>query len=170
MIRSVIFLILFFSSQFFLTSNADGQEYFPDRITGKWEGYLQIWSNGSKKDSVRVVLTVASKSNLTWQWKMEYFSEKFPIVKDYLIRVKDKEKQVLITDEGGGVELEDYVFGNKMFSLFETQELWLTSTQELKDEKLIFEVTAGKKSRKLEKEVTNYAVTSMQRAVLTRTK
>lgn len=149
-------------------TKVDAQTYFPDRITGIWQGYLQLWSNGSKKDSVQVILTVAPKKDQTWQWKMEYLSEKTPMTKDYIMRLKDKDKNIFITDEGGGVELEDYVFGNKLFSLFETQDFWLTSTQELKDGKLIFEVTAGKASRKLEKEVTNYAVTSMQRAVLTR--
>ena len=166
MSRPVLIIFLTIGSLLTGSALANAQEYFPDRITGIWEGYLQLWSNGNKKDSVRVILTVAPKSDKTWQWKMEYLSEKVPMVKDYVMRIRDKEKQIFITDEGGGVELEDYVFGNKMFSLFETQEFWLTSTQELKDNKLIFEVTAGKKSKKLEKDVTNYSVTSMQRAVL----
>lgn len=153
-----------------LAANGSGfsQNLFPDQISGTWHGYLQLWSNGTKKDSVQVILTVSPKNDQSWQWKMEYLSEKNPMVKDYTMRIKDKEKNIFITDEGGGVELEDYVFGNKLFSLFETQNFWLTSTQELKDGELIFEVTAGKKSNKLEKEVTNYAVTSMQRAVLRR--
>jgi hypothetical protein len=145
-----------------------GQSLLPDRMTGKWSGYLQIWSNGSKKDSVNVVLTIASKDQTSWQWKMEYKSEKAPMVKDYTLRLKDREKQIFITDEGGGVELEDYAFGDKMFSLFETQDFWLTGTHELKEGKIIFEVTAGKKSKILDAGVTNFAITSMQRAVLNR--
>lgn len=165
-----IFKLLFISAVLLFGSpeKAAAQTLLPDRMVGKWTGYLQIWSNGTRKDSVKVILTIAAKDQSNWQWRMEYKSEKAPMVKDYMIRLKDREKQIYITDEGEGVELEDYAFGNKMFSLFETQDLWLTGTHELKDGKIIFEVTAGKKSRTLDAGVTNYAITSMQRAVLTR--
>ncbi|MFM7329532.1 MAG: hypothetical protein ACKO3B_12435, partial [Bacteroidota bacterium] len=53
-------------------------------------------------------------------------------------------------------------------SMFETHETWLTSTQELSGDHLIFQVTAGKKSRTLEEGVTNFSITSLQRAVLTK--
>ena len=146
------------------------QDLLPDRMTGDWHGYLQIWAAGEKKDSVRVRLSIKSNGKETWQWRMEYFSEKNPAVKDYIIRVKDKAKQVYITDEGGGIELEDYAFGDKMYSLFETNGYWLTSTQELKNGKLVFEVTSGKKSNTLPEGITNYTVSSMQQAVLTKKK
>lgn len=151
-----------------ISLNSYSQEYLPDKMTGTWNGFLQIWSNGQKKDSVQVKLTILRIEKESWQWRMEYLSDKAPMVKDYRLKVKDREKNIFITDEGDGVELEDYAFGNKMYSLFETQDYWLTSTQELRNGKLIFEVTAGKKSGVLDKGVTNYSVTSMQRAVLSR--
>ena len=55
-----------------------------------------------------------------------------------------------------------------MYSLFETNGYWLTSTQELKNGKLVFEVTSGKKSNTLPEGITNYTVSSMQQAVLTK--
>ena len=164
MFRLALLLILALSPT--LTTSA--QELLPDRMTGTWNGFLQIWSNGQKKDSVQVKLTILRETKDSWQWRMEYLSAKAPMVKDYKLKVKDREKNIFITDEGDGVELEDYAFGDKMYSLFETQDFWLTSTQELKNGKLIFEVSAGKKSRDLEKDVTNFAITSLQRAVLTK--
>jgi len=161
-----MFLLALFQLNFFQPSFS--QELLPDHMVGRWEGYLQLWSKGEKKDSVKVNLTIAALGKDSWQWKMDYLSDKNPMTKDYVLRLRDREKQLFITDEGGGVELEDYVFGNKMFSLFETGEFWLTSTQELKGDQLIFEVTAGKKSAVLEKGVTNYSVTSMQRAIMKR--
>jgi hypothetical protein len=166
--RNFIKFTFILAGLFFSPEKTLAQSLLPDRMSGQWTGYLQIWSNGIRKDSVQVFLTIVAKDHTSWQWKMEYKSDKAPMVKDYTIRLKDREKQIFITDEGGGVELEDYAFGDKMFSLFETQEYWLTGTQELKDGKIIFEVTAGKKSRTLDVGVTNYAVSSMQRAVLKR--
>ncbi|MFM7187155.1 MAG: hypothetical protein ACKO14_05010, partial [Armatimonadota bacterium] len=90
--------------------------------------------------------------------------------KDYELRVKDRIKGHFITDEGGGVILEDLVSGDKMVSQFETQDIWLTSTQELRDGKLMFEVTAGKRSDIPSTGVTNITITSVQRAVLKRAK
>lgn len=139
-------------------------------MSGHWEGFLQLWSKGEKRDSVKVQLTVAAKGADSWQWKMEYFSAKNPMIKDYVIRLRDREKQLYITDEGGGVELEDYVFGNKMYSLFETGGIWLTSTHELLGDVLVFEVTSGKQSSKSGQGVGNYGVTSLQKAVMSRWK
>ena len=159
------FLLLILLS---LSLNSFAQDLLPDRMTGTWNGFLQIWSNGQKKDSVQVKLTILRIEKERWQWRMEYLSAKAPMTKDYTLKLKDREKNIFITDEGDSVELEDYAFGDKMYSLFETQDFWLTSSHELRNGKLIFEVTAGKKSRTLDKGVTNYSITSLQRAVLTK--
>ena len=160
-IRLVSFLVL-------ITSFAFTQQLFPDRITGRWTGMLHLWKNGELQDSVLVILTVRPLGAETWQWKMEYKSAMRPMTKDYRIKVLDRKQHTYITDEGAGIELEDYAFGDRMMSMFETQDTWLTSTQELSGELLHFQVTAGKKTRTLDQGVTNYSVTSLQRATLTR--
>lgn len=142
------------------------QPLLPDRMVGVWRGHLQIWSKGVKQDSVEVELTIAPLGQERWKWKMKYKSDKTPMVKDYEIALKDKTKQIYITDEGGGTVLEDYAFGNKLFSQFQTQDYWLTSTQELQYKKIIFEVTAGKRSEGTSNGVINYNVSTLQRAVL----
>ena len=144
------------------------QSLFPDRITGRWTGMMKIWKNGAVQDSVFVILNVRAIGSDRWQWKMEYKSAMNPMTKDYTIRLKDRAKHQFVTDEGQGIELEDYVFGDRMMSMFETGDIWLTGSQEISGENLIFQVTAGKKTTTLEQGVTNYSVTSLQRVVLSR--
>ena len=159
-----------FSLFFLIAVSSAAQALLPDRMSGVWSGHLQLWSNGAKRDSVPVVLTISPLGWDRWQWKMEYRSEKNPMVKDYQLILKDRVRQLFVTDEGGGVVLDDFVYGDKMFSVFETQGIWLTSSQELRDGRLIFEVTAGKRAEATGQGVVNYGVTSLQRAVLTRQK
>ena len=125
-----------------------------------------MYSRGILKDSVKVVLTVAKGSQPNeWTWKTEYLSEKFPMTKDYVLRLKDAETNIYVTDEKNGIELMDYLFGNKLYSIFETQEIFLTSSYELRGKELIFEVTSGKKTGAVVQSVTNYSVDNLQRVV-----
>ena len=166
--QSLRSLLVIFGFLLLFANRTNAQDLLPDRMSGVWVGHLQLWSNGVKRDSVPVVLTVSPRGAERWQWKMEYRSEKNPMVKDYEWRLKDRARQLYVTDEGGGVVLEDFAYGNKMFSAFETQGIWLTSSQELRGDTLTFEVTAGKRLPATGEGVVNYGVTSLQRAVLKR--
>jgi hypothetical protein len=140
------------------------QTYFPDKCAGIWQGMMHIYQSGSLRDSVPVRFTVQKLDSLSWTWKMEYLSEKRPMVKDYILRLKDASRGVFVTDEGDGIELSDHVFGEKMFSVFDVSGLLLTASYELTAGKLIFEVTSGPKPEASDKEVRNYPVLSLQRA------
>lgn len=89
------------------------------------------------------------------------------MVKDYLLRLSEEGKNIYILDEGDGVELQEYLFGNKLYSLFETNDILLTSSYELIDDKLIFEVTSGKRTEQT-KSVQNYSVNFLQRVIFKR--
>jgi hypothetical protein len=139
---------------------------FPEKCIGTWNGVMRMYSRGTLKDSVKVVLTVAKGSQPNeWTWKTEYLSEKFPMTKDYVLRLKDAEKNIYVTDEKNGIELIDYLFDNKLYSLFETENIFLTSSYELRGKELIFEVTSGKKTGASDQPVTNYSVDNLQRVV-----
>jgi hypothetical protein len=160
--KSLIILLCF---GFSIQSNA--QTSFPDKCLGVWSGMMHIYNNETLKDSVQVKFTVAKTSDVNgWIWKTEYLSTKMPVIKDYFLRLKDKEKNVYVIDEGEGLELTAYLFKNKLYSVFETHEILLTSSYELVGNRLIFEVTSGKKLSGVGKEVTNYSVTNLQRVVL----
>jgi hypothetical protein len=84
--------------------------------------------------------------------------------KNYSLILKDGVTQTYLTDEGDGVELWNYLFIDKLYSVFETHDVMLTSSYELQGDRLIFEVTSGRKME-VKKGVTNYSVLNLQRAV-----
>ena len=163
--------LIFTSTYFFLSSicmNLCAQENFADKCEGKWKGTMYIYGKGQIRDSVPVELIVQKTSlPLTWVWKTNYLCNKNPIEKNYKLVLKDTASQTYLIDEGDGVELWSYFFINKLYSVFETHDVMLTSSYELQGDELIFEVTSGKKIED-RKEVTNYSVLSLQRVVFKR--
>lgn len=163
-IRNYIVLSLFLISSC-INTTAIAQENFADKCVGNWEGMMYIYGKGQLRDSVLVQLNV-QKTTVpgTWTWKTKYLSKTNPMEKDYKLVLKDAASQTYITDEGDGIALNDYCFNNKLYSVFETQEVMLTSTYELQGNQLVFEVTSGKKIEG-EKEMTSYSVMNLQRVV-----
>lgn len=144
------------------------QNSFIEGCLGNWKGTMYIYGRGALKDSVSVTLTVAKTADAdadAWTWKTEYLSPKMPMVKDYVLRLKDAAKGHYITDEGGGVELMDYLFNHKLYCVFETAGVMLTSTYELRGNELIFEVTSGRKQTGDNQPLTNFSVDNLQRVV-----
>lgn len=165
----MLFKNLLFTALFSLASfTAFSQDLFPDRCLGQWQGTMHIYYAGQLRDSVPIRFTVAPIDSASWTWRTEYLSDKLPMTKDYILRIKDKQRQMYITDEGGGIELSDYLFGNKLYSVFETEGILLTASYELRDGELIFEVTSGRKAEGPVAGVQSHPVSSVQRAVLKR--
>ncbi len=165
MLTMIKFLTL--SSFILITNTTTAQPYFGDRCLGTWSGTMYIYQYGHLRDSVAVRLTVAKTDQPdAWVWRTEYLSEKLPMTKDYVLRLKDASKNLYVTDEGDGLELTDYLVGNKLYSVFETQGVMLTSTYELLGDELVFEVTSGKKENPTHSEVITYSTTAVQRVRL----
>jgi hypothetical protein len=156
----IAFCILFS----WLSLNA--QTSFPEKCLGIWTGTMHIYNRGSLVDSVTIKLNV-TRTNApdTFVWKTEYLSEKFPMVKDYKLVISDAGKGVFITDEGDGIILMDYLFENKLYSVFETQGILLTSTYEWLGNQIIFEVTSGKELQTTHG-VKSYSILNLQKAIL----
>lgn len=134
---------------------------------GKWKGKMLIYQESLLMDSVDVVMSITPKiKDSVWQWKTEYLSVKMPMTKDYILRVSDRKKGHFLTDEGDGVLLSDYGFGNKLYSQFTTQGIMLTATYEWRNEFLIFEVTSAKLHKSESSEVASYSIKHVQRGVL----
>lgn len=129
---------------------------------------MRMYKDGKVRDSVNIRFTVKpGTAPNTWSWKTDYLSEKMPMTKDYTLKVLNEAAQTYELDEGGGVALNDYHVGNKLYCVFETHDVMLTSTYELREGALIFEVTSGKKLGE-RAGVVNYSVQHVQRAILRR--
>lgn len=141
---------------------------FPERCEGTWKGTMYIWSKGILRDSVGIVFTVNPLQGevLSWNWKTQYLSEIMPMTKNYTLIQSQNQENEFLMDEGDGVVLTNYVFENKMYSLFKVKNNWLTACYELRDDQLIFEVTSGEVSKVSSKGVTNYSFDFLQRVVL----
>ena len=164
LMKHLLILIIFCS--FFLRSSS--QTYFADKCVGIWSGTMYIFAKGHVRDSVAVELNIQKQDNSnTWNWKTSYLSKTMPMVKDYTLKLKDSLSQTYSTDEHNGIELMDYYFNNKLYSVFETHGIMLTSSYELIGDQLIFEVSSGKKIEGKD-EVTSYSVLNLQRAIFKR--
>lgn len=148
--------------------HVNAQQSFPAKCLGTWGGMMYLQTNGKVTDSVQVKLSITQTDKPdTFGWKTEYISEKFPMSKDYLMVVKDLEKGLYILDEQDGIELKNYLFGNKLYSVFEVNGNLLTASYELFEEYLIFEVSSGAELDTTN-QVTNYTVKNLQRVTLER--
>ncbi len=139
---------------------------FPQKCEGKWDGCMYIYSGGVLRDSVRVEFNVAKESDSAWKWRTDYLSPKTPITKDY--RLKMKTANTYIIDEGDGIELLNYVSANKMYSLFETEGIYLTAVYELRGDELLFEVTSSRKlvaGSNADSQVSNFILDATQSVV-----
>ncbi len=142
---------------------------FPERCLGVWEGTMKIYRYNDLQDSVKVRFTAAKTDvDSIYTWKTEYLSPTRPLVKDYKLVVDDLSKGRYILDEGDDVHLIEYNVDNRLYSLFKVNNLYLTSSTELVDGKLIFEVTSGKEENEIEG-IKNYSYTNVQRVVLSKT-
>ncbi len=155
---------------FFIVNISIAQKLFPDKCIGNWKGVMKIYSKGILKDTVTVLLTIQKQTDTSWMWKTEYISTKMPVTKNYTLRLKDKANGIYVTDEGDGIELKDYLFDDKLYSVFETEGIMLTSFYELRGKQLYFEVTSGKKIMEDAKEVVNYSVNNVQKVVFKKIK
>lgn len=129
---------------------------------GEWKGTMSIYKSNTIIDTIPVTLTIRTIiQDSVWQWKTTYLSSKMPVTKDYLLKVKDREKGVYITDEQDGTELLNYLMGNKMYCQFEVSGILLTSSYEWIHDDIKFEITAGKKLAS-QKEISNYSINTLQ--------
>ncbi len=160
-------LVIVVIVQFCLHCSVQAQ-HFGDKCVGTWEGTMHIYNNGSLTDSVPVRLSVSALSSSSWKWTTEYLSPTLPMVKDYILKLVDAKTGKYVTDEGNGIELSDYLFGNKLYCVFEVSGILLTSSYELIEDKLIFEVTSGKKELSKSDDIETYATSNLQRVVFRR--
>lgn len=158
-IKRSIFALLNITLLILLSNSTFAQSDFGNRCAGRWKGTMYMYTQGKLTDSVPVVLEVTQQNDSVFGWKMNYLSKKLPLVKPYQLIYKGKNRYQ--TDEGNDIKIDGYLFVNRLISVFETEEILLTSTYELRGDTLYFEVTAGKKGPS-DSEVRSYNMGSLQ--------
>lgn len=161
-------LLYDFDKRLAIAQETKAPSNFPEKCLGTWEGIMKIYKNNTLRDSVKVRFT-AARTNFqgVYTWKTEYFSATTPMIKDYKLVVDDLDKGLYKIDEGNGVELIAYNVDNKLYSMFKVNDIWLTASTQLRDDKLIFEVTSGKQTNEV-KSITNYSFSNVQKVIMTR--
>lgn len=159
-------LILYILAMSFLSSKP-AKTSLPDACVGSWQGSLMIYANGTLTDSVASIFTVAKLNDSTWTWHTKYLAPE-PIVKDYLLRMRNAGTGHYVIDEKDGIALDARCVGHSLYSMFEVEGKMLTSTYSLLDEStLLFEITFGSPAAaKTGNGITNYTITTVQRALL----
>ena len=147
------------------------QEDFVQQCEGVWTGTMYIYANGQKAaDAPKITFTVMPiVKDSSWVWRTDYDSQKFgKISKDYKLLLRDATTGYYQLDEGDGLYLDQHLVANKMYSVFEVQNIALSASYELRGEELIFEVISSPKSQD-STEVRSHPVRNVQRVVLKKT-
>lgn len=142
---------------------------FPGMWVGTWKGKMYRYAQGQLRDSVQVEMHINPlEEPNTWQWKTTYLSPQNTVIKDYVLKSVEATKGHFRVDEGDGIILDAFFLGGKLFHLFDVKGLYLTATYEMREDKLLFEVTSGKRLNTTGSDVTNYSVENLQRSLLQR--
>ncbi|MDX1406951.1 MAG: hypothetical protein R3330_02430 [Saprospiraceae bacterium] len=146
------------------------QDGFPENYAGVWTGTLYTFANSALENQIPVTLTIGPgpEKNI-WSWKMEYQSPQNPSVKDYRLIAKSKEMGLYAMDEGSGNLVDATYYNPRLYSVFETNGILLTSVYTMTPDQIVLEVTAGQKSGNTA-HVINHPISSLQRGIFTRKK
>lgn len=139
---------------------------------GRWEGKLEtLPASHRRAPSADVVLEVGPGPDpvdgcLTW--RSTFTSKDYPAsTKDYrLCRLPDGR---FVTDEGGGLLLDTFVYGNVMYSAFKAQGTILFTATHLEGDRMIFDIYFANEALHPVPGIESYPGHSIQRTVFVRT-
>ncbi|MCU0421624.1 MAG: hypothetical protein MUC81_02345 [Bacteroidia bacterium] len=152
-----------------VTNISFAQQLNLDNFKGKWKGMMISSNKGIINDSVPVVFELSkADDSLSWNWIMDYKSEKLPVTKKYMMNKVSTNPHLFILNEGDGVEITYTRYGNKIISIFETSGVILVSTYEFIGDTIISEIISGRKGKNSLNGVINHQSSNVQRIVLTR--
>ncbi len=148
-------------------------DVFPTDWAGIWKGDLDIYKNGQLSQSLPMTLTILPQGD-SIQWTIQYDTLS---TRPYTLKSVDKKKGIYLVDEHNSIQLESYLFGQKLLSQYTVMGNQITIMEEKKDNTILFEVimsknepvsiTGGQKIGEEDiPEVKTYPVKIYQRAIL----
>ena len=140
---------------------------------GTWKGNLIIITPG-KSSSVNMVLTVGKTDTPgKYSWKTTYGEGAAKLEKNYFMIGKDIENGKWELDEDNTIIIDFFFGDNAFYSFFETKGILLSSRYELRNGKIIAEVTSSQEGKAIvsgtgDSQVISYPVYVIQKGELTR--
>jgi hypothetical protein len=172
MIRYFAILAFAFTSTVLADEPANA---LPKAWHGHWKGKLVIHNEGGKETTVPMELIVKPKG-ARYDWQIAYGEGEKKQTRAYELAVLDKPGRFTI-DEKNGIEIDARLVGSTMYCLFEVGGFLNDTRYRLEGDTLIFELTANSKKQSRttsltgsKTDVTSYAIPTVQRAELKRTK
>jgi len=162
---SLSLLVLIYMTQIVAQENN-----FVVKCEGNWKGKMDYYMQGNLIDQVDVTMSIKliNDSSKTWNWFTMYHLPDNEISKMYQLILINDVRGHYIMDEGDGVILDCFVFGNKMYSVFEVENNLLCAVYEIFPDKLVFEIISAKVPETQNKNPSNYSVDVYQRTELIR--
>jgi hypothetical protein len=143
-----------------------GQFNIPNDYEGNWHGMMYLSHSGAVHDSVNVQFLIQRMNNFEWQWKTDYKSDKMKLSKDYTLKYKGHNHYVL--DEHNGIHLQFYLYGDKLFSIFEMGDQCFIGTYIFESNKIHFEIISGKYLSMENESIRHFHVVNVQRVTFKR--
>ena len=149
---------------------------FPQSWEGMWEGRLEIFNAKGKVQETLMGLEIKPiDSTKTHTWTIIYSEGEKRQVREYELIPKDPAKGHYVIDEKNSIILDDYYYGNTLYSRFDVGGTLLLATYTKEGETIRFEIIAGKTEPISETggaddipKVNSYGISVGQRAILKR--
>lgn len=173
--KNILFLIVFLGWS--LYTEAQTKPDFPGSWQGNWTGELTIYKENQVQQKVPMVLEIKRIDSVRYSFALVYGPDKEKGRRPYELVIKNAAKGEYVIDEKNSIQMEAYLFGNKLFCWFSVAGNTLLSTYEKVGDSLVFEVISGKSQpvsttggQKMNNEdippVQTFPVGVMQRAIL----
>jgi hypothetical protein len=137
---------------------------FPQGWTGNYSGIMLISNQSGRTDTVDVDLSIQTlKVDSLWSYVMTYHSLSFGTVEKSYSIFKDKNNRLLM-DEGDSLYLDMTYMNGCLYSFYELNNTYFSSTMRLDEEGILFDLFGGQRiiahNKVVEEGYVSYSVDS----------
>jgi hypothetical protein len=124
--------------------SAQQKDEFPASWQGTWSGDLNIYKGQKIQQTVPMTVEIKRIDSVRYVFALIYGPDKEKGRRPYELVIKNVEKGEYVFDEKNSIQMEAYLFDNKLFCWFTVQGTQLLSTYEKRGDSIVSEIVAGK--------------------------
>ncbi len=145
MTRRLFFLsIALLCSSFLRAQDTTAAPAFPAAWQGVWQGELNIYNAKGLAQSVPMELHILPVTGTeTYTWTIFYGLDRKAGRRSYLLKTIDAGSGFYAIDEQNSIVMEAYLLGGKLFSRFEVEGSLLLATNEVRGDRMTYEIISG---------------------------